>query len=116
LLAIFNMAWSLTEQAAVGDLSAPVSSAQMLFASGFLASKVFAQITTSGLVRVDMQINALVADPDLVGHLLGTPFNTKEESHIGPDLRTHAAGIAAGGAAVSSQKSGDLIDGLFGFQ
>jgi hypothetical protein len=91
-----------------------------------------------------MQIDTLVTDPNLVSNLLGAPLNSEEKSHIGPDLGVHTAGIAAvlsalrrlvagllgaipalatttaefttDGAAMSAQQSGDLIDGLFGFQ
>ncbi len=38
LFAIFNVAGSLADRATVGDLSAPVTPAQMAFAPGFLAS------------------------------------------------------------------------------
>ena len=89
-------------------------------------------------------VNALVADSQLVGNLPGAPLKPQVESHIGPDLGIHTAGIAAAlgslrrlatglfsaiatqpsataqfaadGAAVSAQQAGDLADGLFGFQ
>ena len=91
-----------------------------------------------------MQIDALMADRHLGCNLLGAPLKRKEERHIGPDLWAHSVGIsaalsslrrlrasllgaiatlatppiefAADGAAVSAQQSGDLADGLVGFQ
>ncbi len=91
-----------------------------------------------------MQVNALVADRHLACNLLRAPLNAKLEVHIGPDLGIYKAGIpaalgtlrrlrasllgtiatlattttefAADGAAAPAQQSGDLADGLFGFQ
>jgi hypothetical protein len=91
-----------------------------------------------------MQIDALMADRYLACNLLGSPLKPKEERHNGPDRWVKPAGItaasgshrrlgaglfsgiattptptiefAADGAAVSAQQSGNLADGLFGFQ
>ncbi len=41
LLAIFNVAWSLADRAAVRDLATPVTPAQVAFAPGQLAAQVF---------------------------------------------------------------------------
>jgi hypothetical protein len=40
LLAIFNVAWSLADRAAVRDLATPVTPAQVAFAPGLLAAQV----------------------------------------------------------------------------
>ena len=77
LLALFNVAWSLADQAAVRDLSTSVTPAQVAFAPGLLAAQVLVLITTGGLVRIDMQIDALMADRHLACNLLGAPLNAQ---------------------------------------
>lgn len=102
------------------------------------------QLATSGLVRIDTQVHALVADCNLLGNLLRTPLQSKVEHYIAPDLSTHASGVAAAlrslgclaarllsavpaltttavqfaadGAAASTQQAGNLADGVIGFQ
>ena len=85
-----------------------------------------------------------MADRHLPSYLLGAPLSPKVERHITPNLGLHAAGVAAvlgplrrlcacllggiatltaatsefaaDGAAMPAQQSGDLADGLLGFQ
>ena len=144
LFALLNMAWSLADQATVGYLSAPVTSAQMPFSSGFLTSKALVQITTSGPVRLEIYIDAFMTDGHFACNLHKAPLNQKVESYISADLRVHTVGIEAAqgslrlfgagligaiptqakpadkfwatGAAVSAQQSGYLANGLLGFQ
>jgi len=144
LLAIFNVAWPLTDRARIGNLSAPVTPAQMAFASGFLASKVLVQIASSGLVRVNMQIDTFMAYRHLACNLLRAQLDAQIEIDLSPDLGLHTNGLAsvlgsfrrfgarlfgaiptlatpadkfaADGATAPAQQSGDLADGLFGFQ
>jgi hypothetical protein len=59
LLAIFNVAWSLADRARVGNLSAPVMSAQIPFASGFLASQLLGSAT---LDRLRHNVYCMVLD------------------------------------------------------
>lgn len=91
-----------------------------------------------------MQIDALMADRHRACNLLGAPLNPKEERHIGPDLgstrralrlrwaRSEALAQACSARyprwprlrlssrlmvpAAPAQQSGNLADGLFGFQ
>ena len=144
LFAQLNVGWAMADGAAIGNLAAPVTSTQVAFASGLMAAQVLVQGTASGLIRIDMQVNALVADLKLACDLLGTPLHTKVESNICPYLGIDTSGVAAAlsalsrfaagllgtiaslapataqfaadGAAVPAQQTGNLADGLIGFQ
>ncbi len=144
LLAMFNMAWPLADRAAVRDLSAPVTPAQVALAPGLLVAQVLVSITASGFVGIHMQIDALMGDLHLGCNLLGAPLNAQVKIHIGPDFGIYTAGMtaslcplsrlgaglfgaiatlatttaefAADGAVAPAQQSGNLADGLFGFQ
>ena len=91
-----------------------------------------------------MQIDELTADLHLGCNLLRAPLKPKKERQIGPEIWVHSVGITAAlgslrrlrasllgaiatlatptiefavdGAAVSAHQSGDLADGLIGFQ
>ena len=62
LLALLDVAWPLDDGASIGDMAAPLTSAQVAFAPWLLAAHVLVKATTSGFVRINMQVNALVAD------------------------------------------------------
>ena len=49
LLAIFNVAWSLVDRETIGDLSAPVTPAQMAFAPGLLTAQALVQTPPAAL-------------------------------------------------------------------
>ncbi len=74
-------------------MPAPVTSAQVAIAPGLWAAQVLESITTGGLVGINMQLDALMADRYLTCNLLRAPLNAQVEIHIGPDLRIYTASI-----------------------
>jgi len=144
LLALLNMSRALADRTAIGDLSTPVTATQVAFAPGLLAAQVFVQLTASGLVGINMQVHAFVADLELAGNLLGAPLHAQVKVHLGPYLGVHTSGVAAvlgtlrcfaasllgavatpatatlkfaaDGAAVAAQQAGNLGERVLGFQ
>ena len=106
LLAIFNVAWSIADRAAIGDLATAVTPAQVAFAPGLLAAQVLVQITVNGFVGIHMQIDALMADSHLACNLPGAPLNAQVEIHIGPDFGIYTAAITASLCPLSRLSSG----------
>ena len=101
-------------------------------------------MASSGLIRINMQIDTFIADRYLACNLLGATLDTQIEINLSPVLGLHTKGIAAFldsfsrlgagllgaiptlattadkfaavSAAAPAQQSGDFADGLFGFQ
>ena len=94
-IAIFNVTCPLADRGTIGDLAKPVTPTQVALAPRLLATQILVQISTSSLVRIHMQKDALMADRYLALNLLGAPLNAKVEIHIGPNLGICAAGVTA---------------------
>ena len=109
LLAQLNVSGSLADGTSMRNLTAPVACTAITLAPGLLTAQVLVQFATSGLVRIDMQINAFVTHLQSASNLFGTPLQAKVEGHIGPDMDWNTSGIAAATGAFSC-----LAAGLFG--
>ena len=95
LLASLNVCWTITNGAAICNLPASVTPAQVAFTPGLLAAQALVQLAPIGLVGINMLVHRFMADGQLVGNLFGAPLNAQVERHLRPHPRLHPLGIAA---------------------